>query len=140
MRLAQARVRRRRERQDTARAPVSGAGCARVRRAGVFIAFEESAEELAQSMASLGFDLKGQIARRKLAVDYVYVERSEIKGTGEYDLEGLFIRLASATDSVDAKRLALDTGGCTIRAGFESHVTSTPCRSPDWETDSVGGG
>ena len=76
---------------------------------GVFIAFEETATELAQNVASLGFDLKGLIARKKLAVDYVYVERSEIEETGEYDLEGLFIRLASAIDSVGAKRVALDT-------------------------------
>jgi circadian clock protein KaiC len=76
---------------------------------GVFIAFEETAEELAQNVASLGFDLKALIARKKLAVDYVYVERSEIEETGEYDLEGLFVRLASAIDSVGAKRVALDT-------------------------------
>jgi circadian clock protein KaiC len=76
---------------------------------GVFIAFEETAEELAQNVASLGFDLKGLIARKKLAVDYIYIERSEIEETGEYDLDGLFIRLASAIDSVGAKRVALDT-------------------------------
>ena len=76
---------------------------------GVFMAFEETAEELAQNVASLGFDLKGLIARQKLAVDYVHVERGEIEETGEYDLEGLFIRLASAIDSVGAKRVALDT-------------------------------
>ena len=75
---------------------------------GVFIALEETAEELAQNVASLGFDLKGLIARKKLAVDYIYVERSEIEETGEYDLEGLFIRLASAIDSVGTKRVALD--------------------------------
>ena len=60
---------------------------------GVFMAFEETAEELAQNVASLGFDLKELIAEKKILVDYVRVERSEIEETGEYDLEGLFVRL-----------------------------------------------
>ncbi|MGZ3479211.1 MAG: ATPase domain-containing protein, partial [Myxococcaceae bacterium] len=55
---------------------------------GVFMAFEETAEELAANVASLGFDLKRLVAQRKLAIDYVRVERSEIEETGEYDLEG----------------------------------------------------
>jgi len=76
---------------------------------GVFLAFEESAEELTQNVRSLGFDLPDLIARKKLVVDYVHVERSEIDETGEYDLEGLFIRLAYAIDSVGAKRVVLDT-------------------------------
>jgi len=76
---------------------------------GVFMAFEETPQELAQNVATLGFDVKGLIARNKLAVDYVHIERAEIEETGEYDLEGLFIRLASAIDSVGAKRVALDT-------------------------------
>ena len=76
---------------------------------GVFMAFEETANELTQNVASLGFDLKDLIARKKLALDYVYIERSEIEETGEYDLEGLFIRLAQAIDSVGAKRVVLDT-------------------------------
>jgi circadian clock protein KaiC len=76
---------------------------------GVFMAFEETAEELAANVASLGFDLKRLVAQRKLAVDYVRVERSEIEETGEYDLEGLFVRLQYAIDSVGAKRVVLDT-------------------------------
>ena len=62
------------------------------------MAFEETAEELAQNVASLGFDLKELIAEKKLLVDYVRVERSEIEETGEYDLEGLFVRLNYAID------------------------------------------
>ncbi len=76
---------------------------------GVFLAFEETEEELAKNVASLGFDLEGLAARKKLVVDYVRVERSEIEETGEYDLEGLFIRLNHAIDSIGAKRVVLDT-------------------------------
>jgi circadian clock protein KaiC len=76
---------------------------------GVFMAFEETEKELAQNCASLGFDLDAMVAQKKLAMDYVYLERREIEETGEYDLEGLFIRLAHAIDSIGAKRVALDT-------------------------------
>ncbi|MFO7650681.1 MAG: circadian clock protein KaiC [bacterium] len=76
---------------------------------GVFMAFEETVAELASNVASLGFDLPSLIRRKKLAVDYVRVERSEIEETGEYDLEGLFLRLGSMIDEVHAKRVALDT-------------------------------
>jgi len=76
---------------------------------GVFVAFEENAEELAQNVASLGFDLKKLIKQKKLIVDYVRIERSEIEETGEYDLDGLFIRLGYAIDSIGARRVVLDT-------------------------------
>ncbi len=76
---------------------------------GVFMAFEESAEELAQNVASLGFDLKELTRQKKLIIDAVRVERSEIEETGEYDLEGLFIRLGHAIDSIGATRVVLDT-------------------------------
>ncbi len=84
-------------------------GAVEYREPGVFIAFEETAEDLAKNVASLGFDLKALIARKKLAVDYVFIERSEIEETGEYDLEGLFIRLGNAIDTIGAKRVVLDT-------------------------------
>jgi circadian clock protein KaiC len=76
---------------------------------GVFVAFEETAEELAQNVRSLGFDLEGLEAAGKLIVDHVQLERSEIEESGEYDLEGLFIRLGFAIDSIGAKRVVLDT-------------------------------
>ena len=76
---------------------------------GVFMAFEETAEELSQNVASLGFDLDDLVARKKLVVDHVHVERSEIEETGEYDLDGLFVRLGFAIDSLGAKRVVLDT-------------------------------
>jgi circadian clock protein KaiC len=76
---------------------------------GVFIAFEESPEELAQNVRSLGFDVQSLIDENRMAIDHVRVERSEIEETGEYDLEGLFIRLGHAIDSIGAKRVVLDT-------------------------------
>ena len=76
---------------------------------GVFISFEESDEELATNVASLGFDLNQLIADKKLLLDYIFIERSEIEETGEYDLEGLFVRLGHAIDSIGAKRIVLDT-------------------------------
>ena len=76
---------------------------------GVFMAFEENETELAENVASLGFDLDGLIKRNQLVIDHVHVERSEIEETGEYDLEGLFIRLGHAIDKVKAKRVVLDT-------------------------------
>ncbi|MGI4749519.1 MAG: circadian clock protein KaiC [Janthinobacterium lividum] len=76
---------------------------------GVFMAFEEKAEELAMNVASLGFDLDELQAEKKIKVDYVHIDRSEIEETGEYDLDGLFIRLGYAIDSIGAKRVVLDT-------------------------------
>src|SRR5215210_7532798 len=76
---------------------------------GVLMTFEENAEEIASDVASLGFDLPALIEAGKLAVDYVRVERSEIEETGEYDLEGLFVRLDYAIKTVGAKRVVLDT-------------------------------
>ena len=76
---------------------------------GVLVTFEENGDEIANDVASLGFDLPELIKTQKLVVDYVRVERSEIEETGEYDLEGLFVRLNYAIQSVGAKRVVLDT-------------------------------
>jgi circadian clock protein KaiC len=76
---------------------------------GVFMAFEEKAEELAANVASLGFDLNQLQEDKRIILDYVHVDRSEIEETGEYDLDGLFIRLGYAIDSIGAKRVVLDT-------------------------------
>jgi circadian clock protein KaiC len=76
---------------------------------GVLLTFEENADEIANDVASLGFDLAALIEAKKLAIDYVRVERSEIEETGEYDLEGLFVRLDYAIRSIGAKRVVLDT-------------------------------
>ncbi|HEX5316171.1 MAG TPA: circadian clock protein KaiC, partial [Candidatus Kapabacteria bacterium] len=76
---------------------------------GVFVSFEETAADLTSNVASLGFDLGKLTAEGKLRIDHVRVERSEIEETGEYDLEGLFIRLNYAIDAIGAKRVVLDT-------------------------------
>jgi circadian clock protein KaiC len=88
---------------------------------GVFMAFEETEQDLAQNVRSLGFDLDKMIAENKISVDYVRVERTEIEETGEYDLEGLFLRLGLAIDSVGAKRVVLDTLE-TLFAGFTNQA------------------
>jgi len=76
---------------------------------GVLMTFEEPAEEMAKNVVSLGFDLKDLVARKRLVMDYVHIEPAEIQETGSYDLEGLFVRLQYAVDSIGAKRVVLDT-------------------------------
>ena len=88
---------------------------------GVFMAFEETEQDLAQNVRSLGFDLDRMVADNKIYVDHIRVERSEIEETGEFDLEALFLRLNLAIDTVGAKRVVLDTleslfGGFTNQA------------------------
>jgi len=84
-------------------------GATQFNETGVFMSFEETNEELTINVASLGFDLQDLIKNKKIALDHVHIERSEIEETGEYDLEGLFIRLGYAIDSIGAKRVVLDT-------------------------------
>ena len=86
---------------------------------GVFMAFEETAEELVQNVRSLGFDLDELVASKKLSLDFVQVERSEIEEAGDYDLEGLFVRLGYAIDTIGAKRVVLDTIE-TLFAGLQN--------------------
>lgn len=88
---------------------------------GVFVAFEETAEELAANVRSLGFDLDRLVRERKLSIDHVRVDRSEIEESGEYNLDGLFIRLAHAIDSIRAKRVVLDTIE-TLFSGLANHA------------------
>jgi len=76
---------------------------------GVFMSFEETEKDLAENVASLGFDIPDLVRKKKILIDHVRVERSEIEATGEYDLEGLFVRLGEAIRSVGAKRVVLDT-------------------------------
>jgi circadian clock protein KaiC len=84
-------------------------GAAQFGEPGVFMVFEETEAELKANVASLGFDLAGLVRRKKILLEHVYIERSEITETGEYDLEGLFVRLNHAIDSIGAKRVVLDT-------------------------------
>jgi len=76
---------------------------------GVLVTFEENAEELASDVRSLGYDLDKLVQQKKLLIDYVHVDRAEIEETGEYDLEGLFVRLDHAIKQIGARRVMLDT-------------------------------
>src|SRR5664280_758952 len=76
---------------------------------GVFISFEETEKELTANVASLGFDLDTLVKQKKVWLENIRVERSEIEQSGEYDLEGLFIRIHNAIESINAKRVVLDT-------------------------------
>lgn len=88
---------------------------------GVFVAFEEQADELAANVNSLGFDIESLVSSGMLILDYIHIERSEIEETGEYDLEGLFIRLAHAIQTIGAKRVVLDTIEALF-AGLPNHA------------------
>ncbi len=88
---------------------------------GVFMMFEENAQELTANVRSLGFDLDKLVAQKKILLDHVHIERSEIEETGEYDLEGLFIRLGHAIDTIGAKRVVLDTLEALF-AGLPNHA------------------
>lgn len=88
---------------------------------GVFISFEENINDLKKNFASLGYDLDKLVKEKKVVLDHVFVERSMIEETGEYDLEALFIRLGYAIDSIEAKRVALDTIE-VLFAGLTNHA------------------
>ncbi|WP_165251249.1 circadian clock protein KaiC [Paludisphaera soli] len=76
---------------------------------GVYIAFEETAEELTANVRSLGFDLDELVAQKRLALDYVQIDRGDVAESGSYSLYGLFLRAAHAISSVGAKRIFIDT-------------------------------
>jgi circadian clock protein KaiC len=88
---------------------------------GLFVAFEERAEELKVNTASLGFNLRDLEAKKKIAIDHVLIERRHIEETGEYDLEALFIRLENAIDAIGARRVVLDTIE-SLFAGLENEA------------------
>ncbi len=92
---------------------------------GIFVSFEETSQDLADNVASLGFDVAGLIAAKKLAIDHIRIERSEFEEAGDYDLEGLFVRLGYAIDQIGAKRVVLDT----IEALFSNLANETILRS-----------
>ena len=100
---------------------------------GVLMAFEETADELAANVASLGWDLHQLCADGKLAVEHVKVERELIDQTGDYDLEALFIRLGLAVEEVGAKRVVLDT----LRS-CSPPWTTPPCCAPSCGGSSAG--
>ncbi len=94
-------------------------GAARFGEPGVFMAFEETEPELYENTRSLGIDLARLKRQRKVVVDHVRVERSEIDETGEFDLEGLFVRLGHAIDSIGARRVVIDTVE-SLFSGFDN--------------------
>jgi len=88
---------------------------------GVYVAFEEKVGDLKQNFASLGYDLQALVDGKQLVLDHIHIDRSEIEEAGEYDLEGLFIRLGLLIDRVGAKRIAIDTIEA-IFAGFSNEA------------------
>jgi circadian clock protein KaiC len=84
-------------------------GAVRFGEPGVLMSFEENADDLAQDVASLGFDLDALVGGQQLVVDHVVIDRNEMEETGEYDLDGLFVRLDYAVTEIGARRVVLDT-------------------------------
>jgi len=95
---------------------------------GVFVSFEESKEDLVKNVQSLGLDLKGFIDKGKIFVEYIYVERSEIEETGDFTLDGLFVRLADSTQRIGAKRIVLDTVETLFSSGANELVLRAELR------------
>jgi circadian clock protein KaiC len=95
---------------------------------GVFVSFEERATDLAENVASLGYDLTALTADRKLVIDQVQIDRGAVMETGEYDLDGLFIRLAAAIDAVGATRVVLDTIETLFAALTNTHIIRSELR------------
>ncbi len=96
-------------------------GATKYEEPGVFVAFEETEDDLVKNVRSLGFDLQDLVERGQLILDHIRIERSEIEEAGEFDLEGLFIRLGLAIDSIGAKRVVLDTLEALF-SGFTNHA------------------
>jgi circadian clock protein KaiC len=96
-------------------------GATKYEEPGVFVAFEETEDDLVKNVRSLGFDLQDLVERGHLILDHIRIERSEIEEAGEFDLEGLFIRLGLAIDSIGAKRVVLDTLEALF-SGFTNHA------------------
>ncbi len=92
---------------------------------GVFMSFEERTQDLMENVGSLDYDLQALVDQKLMVIDHVYVDSSEIEETGEYDLEGLFVRLGYAIDTIGAKRVVLDT----IEALFSSFKDAAVLRA-----------
>jgi circadian clock protein KaiC len=102
-------------------------GALQFREPGVLMTFEETAEDIKKNVASLGFNIAELIGKKLLSIDHVHIDRNEIEENGEYDLEGLFIRLDHAIKTVGAKRVVLDTietlfSGLTNQAILRSEI------------------
>ena len=75
---------------------------------GVFMSFEETPDELYKDVASLNLDLKVLVSQKKIALEHVVLERKDVQEK-DFNLEGLLIRLEHAIESVNAKRVVLDS-------------------------------
>ena len=93
---------------------------------GVLMTFEETSDEMTRNVESLGFDLKSLVARKKLSLDYVRIEPSEIQETGEYDLEGLFIRLQHAVESIGRQARGARHAGSGLFRAFQIRACCAP--------------
>ncbi len=100
---------------------------------GLFVSFEETDQELIQNTAPLGWDLPRLIAQKQLILDHVLIERSQLEETGEYDLEGLFIRLDHAIQTIGARRVVLDSIGALFSGfGRTALLRAELCRLFRW--------
>ena len=102
-------------------------GATRFDEPGVFMSFEERAQDLGENVASLGYDLDALSASGRLVIDHVRIERAEIHESGDYDLDGLFVRLDHAIASIGARRVVIDTiealfGGLSDTAALRAEL------------------
>jgi circadian clock protein KaiC len=95
---------------------------------GAFISFEETESDLTANVASLGFDLDDLLQRKKIWLEHIHVDRSELRQSGEYDLEGLFVRIHLAIESIGAKRVVLDTVESLFSAMPDPHILRAKLR------------
>ncbi len=102
-------------------------GATKYNETGVLMTFEETAEEITQNVASLGWDIEQLVRDRKLLLDHVAVPVRDIDFSGSYDLEGLFIRLSSAIQEIGAKRVVLDTLE-VLFSTMEHHIVRSELR------------
>lgn len=110
-------------------------GATRFDEPGVMVTFDESPDELVVNVASLGFDLEELRRRRKLHIDHVRIDRSEVQEAGDWDLEGLFVRLDHAVKAVGARRVVLDTPETLFQALSEPTLRSEFKRLFRWLKD-----
>ena len=103
-------------------------GATEYREPGAFISFEETESDLTANVASLGFDLDDLLQRKKIWLEHIHVDRSELRQSGEYDLEGLFVRIHLAIESIRAKRVVLDTVESLFSAMPDPHILRAKLR------------
>jgi circadian clock protein KaiC len=89
---------------------------------GVFISFEETAEELARNVSSIGIDLMKHVRAKKIVVDYIQIEPRQSETAGDYNLEGLFIRLRHAIKAANAKRIVVDSIEALFSGFSDAHL------------------